>query len=225
VNKQRKILLVEDDILVQKNNKEILEMSGYAVILAMDLAEARKAVAEQIPDIIVLDIGLPDGDGIDYLKELRQNLNIPILMLTAAQASEKLLESYQAGGDDYLSKPYILNEFLVRIDALMRRASIVPEKKDFGSLRLDVFSHRAFINGEDLILTQKEFALLLVFAEYVNKTLSVEFVYEKIWKSTVGNDKRSTQKKISDLRTKLENGRCDYTINSVYGEGYCFEKI
>lgn len=216
------ILLVEDDVQVQINNREILERNGYTVIPAMDLAEARKAVKEKTPDAVVLDITLPDGDGVDFLKELREASQIPALMLTASQTAEKAAASFDAGGDDYLRKPYDLKEFRARIDALMRRAARVPETIAKGSLTLDPVAGQALLHGEDLMLTQKDFALLLLFTQNENNSVRAEYLYEKVWKMPMNGNTQAIKSAISRLRKKLVNS--DYIILSIRGEGYIFEK-
>lgn len=221
MSKHGKILLVEDDLRVQINNKEILERNGYAVLLAMNLTEARILVEEQNPAAVVLDITLPDGDGVDFLRELRQTLHIPVLMLTASQTPEKAAASFDAGGDDYLRKPYDLKEFRARIDALLRRAERLPNVLQKGSLKLDIIAGQAFLNGEDLLLTQKDFALLLLFTQNEDEVMSAEYLYEKVWKVRLNENVNALKNAISRLRTKLND--TGYTITAIRGEGYMFE--
>ena len=220
MNSRGTILLVEDDVRVQINNKEILELNGYAVMLAMDLKGARKAMAEGRPDAVVLDITLPDGDGVDFLKELRQSLKIPVLILTAAQTPEKAAASFDAGGDDYLRKPYILKEFRARVDALMRRAASMPEMIAAGPLKLDIVAMRAFLNDLDMRLTQKEFSLLSYFVQNEGRNISAELLFEKVWGQPMGDCKTAVKTAVSRLRKKLAGS--GYSIGSERGEGYCF---
>ena len=121
------LLLVEDEPHVQANNKDILERRGYALRQAYSLDEARKIIGEEMPRAVVLDLQLPDGSGLDFLAEIRQTSNVPVLMLTAMNTSEDVIRGLEAGGDDYLTKPYELNVFLARVTALIRRASLMPE--------------------------------------------------------------------------------------------------
>jgi DNA-binding response OmpR family regulator len=221
MNRQGTILLVEDNWRVQMNNKEILERHGYQVLLAMNLAEARAAIREQTPDAVVLDITLPDGNGLDFLEELRENSGLPVLVLTADQTPEKSSESLDVGSDDFLRKPYAVKELRARVDALMRRAARVPETVAKGLLKLDVVAGQAFCGGEDLLLTQKEFSLLLLLVQNESKTVSAEYLYEKIWKAPLGGDKNTVQVTVSKLRKKLEPHGYDIAI--VRGQGYVFE--
>jgi len=216
-----KILLVEDDMQVQINNLEILKLSGYSVVLAMNLAEARTEIRKQKPDAVVLDIALPDGDGVDFLKELRHTLNIPVLMLTASQAASRAAASFDAGGDDYLRKPYDLKEFRARVDALMRRAARVPEIISKNRLSLDVTAGLAMLDGVDLMLTQKEFALLLFFVQNEERFISMEYIYEKIWKAPM-IDSQAIRQTVSRLNKKIAGS--GYLIVWSRGEGYSFER-
>jgi len=130
-----KILLVEDNKDIQELNKEFLEETGgYNVRLAMNLAEARESIAESEPDIIVLDIMLPDGSGLDFLKELKQDRDVPVLLLTALSESSDEIKGLQAGGDDYIAKPYDNNVLLARIETSLFRALKVKARQEVCSV-------------------------------------------------------------------------------------------
>jgi DNA-binding response OmpR family regulator len=222
MGKNSLILLVEDNLRVQLNNKEILERHGYSVLLAMNLAEARAAVRDRSPDAVVLDIALPDGDGLGFLEELRKTSAVPVLVLTADRTSEKSSESLDLGSDDFLRKPYAVKELRARVDALIRRAARVPETVVKGQLKLDVVAGQAFCGGEDLLLTQKEFSLLLLLAQNEDKPVSAEYLYEKVWKAPMGGDKNTVQVTVSKLRKKL--APAGYDISAIRGRGYVFEE-
>ena len=218
MNRRGTILLVDDDARVQTNNREILERRGYTVLLAISLAEARKAIRERAPDAVVLDITLPDGDGVNFLKEIRQTSQIPVLMLTSSQAPEKAASSFDAGGDYYLRKPYDLKEFRACVDALMRRSSRLPEVITAGPLKLDVVSMQAFLNGADMLLTQKEFSLLSYFVQNEGRTMSAEHLYENIWGRPMGEDGSAVKNMVYKLRKKLSGS--GYEIKNERGDGY-----
>jgi len=222
MSNQGYLLLVEDEPAVQANNRKILERRGYVLRQADTLAEARAAIAEETPRAIILDIKLPDGSGLDYLRELRKTSNVPVLMLTAMGTPQDVILGLEAGGDDYLTKPYDLSVFLKRVEALLRRASIVPDTIMIGSLRLDPSSGKAFLNGEDMILSQKEYALLQLFAQYPDKTISADYLYEKVWGHGMVEDDSSLKNMTYRLRKKLEGS--GYTITAERGEGYIFER-
>ena len=123
------LLLVEDEPVVQANNRMVLERRGYTLRQAFTLSEARAIIAEEMPVAIILDIQLPDGSGLDLLKEVRCTSSVPVLVLTAMGTPKDIIRGLEAGGDDYLTKPHDLPTFLKRVEALLRRASIPTDKK------------------------------------------------------------------------------------------------
>lgn len=221
----RDILLVEDNKDIQLVNKKILEKQRiYNVRLAMDLAEARERIMENVPDIIVLDIMLPDGSGLDFLKEIRdgQAKNVPVLLLTALGTSEDVVAGLKSGGDDYLAKPYDYNVLLARIEALLSRAERVPETITKGAMIIKVPSNEVFINGEKLRLSQIEFCLLLKFVQNEELMMSSDYLYEQVWGQQMVGDNVALKNAVYKLRGKLVNS--GYTIVSERGGGYCFER-
>jgi DNA-binding response OmpR family regulator len=150
-----KILMVEDDPQIQAVNRNMLTRRGYDVLCAMNLAEARGLLENDPPDAVVLDIMLPDGSGLDFLRELRKNGDdTPVLLLTALSKDSDVVRGLESGGDDYLPKPYNYDVLAARVDALMRRRGMaVPVRSiEKGGLTLDLIAGRAFVNGEDLLL-------------------------------------------------------------------------
>ena len=216
------LLLVEDEPMVQMNNKKILQRRGYVIRQAYSLKEAREIIAGEAPRAIVLDIMLPDGDGLEFLQELRKTSNVPVLMLTAMGTSHDIIRGLEAGGDDYLTKPYDLAVFLMRVEALLRRSSLVPDTLETGSLKLDPASGNAYINGEDMVLPQKEYSLLQQFVQHPEKILSAEYLYEKVWGQEKLDEDKSLKVAISKLRAKLSGS--GYTITASRGEGYYIER-
>ena len=214
------ILLVEDNERIQANNKSMLERNGYTVRLAMSLSEARKELAGGYPDAIVLDITLPDGSGLDFLKELRTTSQIPVLLLTAMGTPEDTTAGLDAGSDDYLAKPYNNKVFRARVDALLRRSARVPEQIRKDRFSLDVTAGIAFLDGKDLCLTQKEFALLLIFVQNEERHIAGEALYEKVWKRPMAGNSQAIRKTVSNLRAKI--GGCGWNIEWSRGEGWCF---
>lgn len=217
------ILLVEDNEKIMSGNIRKFQREGYDTAAALTLHEARASILERKPDAIVLDIMLPDGSGLDFLRELREseNAGIPILLLTGLGTKEDILHGLKSGGDDYLTKPYDYNELLARVEALLRIAERVPEVITKGLLALDVTAGVASYDGKDLLLAQKEFALLLIFAQNEERFLSAEHLYEKAWKAPMENDSTALRNAIKRLRTKLKG--CGWTIGWSHGEGYIFE--
>lgn len=215
------ILLVEDNKQILYGNERMLKRRGYEVMTALTLEEARERMNEAEPAAIVLDIMLPDGSGLAFMRELRQKSNIPVLLLTGLTAPEDIIRGLTEGGDDYLTKPYDFDILLARIGALLRRAERLPEMITKGELSLDVVSGQAYCSGLNLRLTQKDFALLLLFIQNENKIMRVEHLYEKVWKSSLNGDTQAIKSAVSRLRKKIANS--GYTILAQRNEGYIFE--
>ena len=218
----KRILLVEDNEQIMQGNERMLKRRGYEVITALTLAQARIAICAQMPDLFVLDIMLPDGSGLDFMAELRKYSQTPILLLTGLTTPEDIVRGLTAGGDDYLAKPYDFGVLLARVEALLRRAQQVPEYIHKGRLRLDVTADVATLDGDDLLLSQKEFSLLLIFLQNEERFISAEYLYEKVWKQPMTVDSNALRSTLKRLRVKLEGS--GYRITLSRGEGYQFEK-
>ena len=214
------ILLVEDEVKLLNSNRLLLESENYRVLEAQLLADAWRHLRGASPDLIVLDIVLPDGSGLDFLAELRKTSRIPVLLLTSLGTPEDVVRGLRAGGDDYLPKPFDTSELVARIETMLRRATYVPDVIEKGSLRLDLASGQAFLFDTDMLLAQKEFALLLVFTQNEGRVMSAEYLYEKVWgRPMIGNDS-AVKNMIYRLRKKLLEGGMD--IKFQRNEGYVF---
>lgn len=216
------ILCVEDSIHVQAFNKPLLEAKGFTVRLAMSLHEAREEIIRETPSLIVLDIHLPDGNGLDFLRELRETSSVPVIALTNDNEEKDIVIGLESGCDDYVPKPYTFPVLYARIVALFRRIEQVPEKIVRGRLTLDVTANSAFLDGHDLLLAQKEFALLMVFVQNEERYVSAKYLYEKIWKVPMIENNQAVKSSIKRLRAKIEG--CGYMITCTRHEGYCFER-
>lgn len=218
----KQILLVEDNEQIMQGNERMLKRRGYEVACALTLADARKAVKARMPDLFVLDIMLPDGNGLDFMAELRKVSRTPVLLLTGLTTPEDIVRGLTAGGDDYLAKPYDFGVLLARVEALLRRAQQVPERIQKGRLILDVTADVATLDGTDLMLSQKEFSLLLIFVQNEERYISAEYLYEKVWKQAMTGNSNTLKTTINRLREKIKSS--DYRIAWSRGEGYCFER-
>lgn len=215
------ILLVEDNKKVQNFNRRMLERAGFAVEQAMTLADATAFLARQAPAAMILDIGMPDGSGLDFLRELRETSKIPVLLLTGYGEAKDIVKGFQEGCDDYLTKPYTFDVLRVRLERLLQNAEQVPEEISKGAFVLTLTSMIARLNGEDMLLTQKEFTMLLLFLQNEGKTMSAEYIYEKVWGQNMADDVRAVRYQVFNLRKKIEGS--GYAIPSVRGGGYRFE--
>ena len=216
------ILCVEDNMQVQIFNKPLLEAKGFTVKPAATLAEARDITARELPCLIILDIHLPDGNGLDFLRELRKTSNVPVLALTDDNEDKDIVAGFASGCDDYVPKPYTFEVLYARIEGLLRRASGVPDFIEKGSLKVDISSRRAFVRGRDILLKPKEFDVLLYLVRNYETHIGAELLYRKIWGQEMSGDDNAVKFQISSLRKKLESS--GYTITSKRGEGYCFEQ-
>jgi DNA-binding response OmpR family regulator len=217
------VLLVEDNIDILYANMQALVHDGYTVLTATTLAGAREILKTTAPDVVVLDIMLPDGDGLSFLPELRSVCNAPVLYLTAKDKPEERLAGLLAGGNDYITKPYDIAEFRVRVKnfiSLLRDAHSATTNLTLGSVTLDMVARQAFINDENMGLAPKEFALLHIFVTNIDKVLSTEYLYEKAWGQAMFGDDYPVKKTVSRLRTKLDES--EFIISTHRGVGYCF---
>jgi len=222
---RKAILLVEDDVSLNKINRVALEAEGYAVFAALNLTQAREHLETITPDLIVLDVKLPDGTGFDLCKELREQSRydgVPILFLTSVTDQTGEMEGLHSGGNDYLRKPYGIELLRTRVNNLFKLRESQPLRDiTLGPLTLKVKTMMAYLHGKDMGLKPKEFALLLAFMENEGQVMSAERLYETVWETTMNDDNRTLKKHVSDLRKKLEDS--GYAIKASYSEGYRFE--
>ena len=217
------VLIVEDNIKLSEANSRALELRGYGVYTAFTLEKARTFLMQIEPDVILLDVMLPDGSGFDFCKEVRDRTTAHILFLTAKTSHEDMVQGMSIGGDAYIIKPYHPEELLVKVDAAMRRRG--TEKVQIikkGSLTLDIMAIQAFDDGKSLMLTPIEFSLLLLLVKNEGHSISSDFIYETVWKAPIIKNTNALQTAISKLRRKLE--ATGYSIVSQRGHGYSFQK-
>jgi len=233
------ILLVEDNPKVMRNNKTMLKSRGATVLAAGSLAQAREYLNYSI-DAAVIDLMLPDGSGLDLLKEIRSApqdaafdvSTMPVLLLTAMGEPSDIVNGLSCGADDYLPKPYDLNVLAERINALLRRTRTVADSVSFGSLNLDIITGKAFYSGKDLSVTQKEFALLFLLVQNKGRQLSSKYLYEKVWGPLPLEEETDSKQNaplqlrvhISNLKKKLSDINNELIIEFSWGEGYSLKK-
>ena len=216
-----KILIVEDERRLGQFLKQGLSEQTYTVALARSCQEANNAIVETKYDAVVLDLSLPDGDGLDLIREWRASgLNEPVLILSARDTLEDRIKGLDVGSDDYLPKPFSLEELLARLRALLRRQSVSKQAiLERNGVRFDVISHTVHLDGEPVDLTNREYALLDVFMQNAGRVLTRTFISEKIWASHYDVDTNLLDVYMSRLRAKLEaSGRPIF--KTVRGIGY-----
>lgn len=218
-----KLLLVEDDNNIAKLLKKSFKMDGYFLEVARNGREGLDMALQNNYHAIVLDQMLPYMDGISILKELRRQQHYqPILMLTARGEVDDKVEGLNAGADDYLAKPFEYAELLARVNALIRRSNIENGSHlSFENLILDTVSHQAQLNGQDIVLTQKEYSLLELLIRNLGKPINREEITKYVWKQNHISDSNVIDVYIKRLRQKIGKRRNgDSFIKSIRGLGY-----
>jgi len=224
-----RVLVVDDDRAVRDSLRRSLEFNGYEVVLAADGAEGLVAVGAQHPDVVVVDVMMPRLDGIETTRALRAAGNdVPILVLTARDAVGDRVEGLDAGADDYLTKPFALEELLARLRALLRR--VVPdgdgenEVLTFSDLTMDVGSRDVSRGGRPIELTRTEFTLLEMFLRRPRRVLDRSFILEEVWGYDFPTSANSLEVYVGYLRRKTEAEGEPRLIQTVRGVGYVLKE-
>lgn len=219
-----KILIVEDQRRLGQFLKKSLTERAYTVTLVPTCKEARDALCETSYDVIVLDLSLPDGDGLELLREWRKGgFNEPVLILSARDAVQDRIKGLDHGADDYLSKPFSLEELQARIRSLLRRQVSVKETVlEHRGIRMDLLGRMVTQGGQPVELTSREFALLEIFMHNPGRILTRTLICEKIWESHYDVDTNLLDVYMSKLRAKLEPTPDKPLFKTVRGVGYHF---
>ena len=216
-----KILLVEDDKDLNQKVCTFLNKNGYEAIGCLSANEAYDEMYENVFDLIISDIMMPGVDGYEFAKSVREtNEDIPMLFMTARDDFESKRKGFGAGVDDYLVKPVDLEELLLRIEALLRRAKIATSKKiEIGSLMLDAEEHTAYVDGDEVNLTVREFNIIYKLLSYPKKTFTRTQLMDEFWDAESGSSTRVVDVYMTKLRDKFSH--CDsFEIVTVHGLGY-----
>ena len=226
-----KILVVDDEALLVKGIRFNLQNEGYEVITGSNGLEAVKLVKEQHPDLVVLDVMMPEMDGLTACGKIREFSNIPIIMLTAKTDDMDKLIGFDHGVDDYLTKPFNILELKARIRALLRRSrAVAPQEQPsntltIGSITLDLDARNAYRAGVLADLTAKEFDVIEFLMRNPNRVYSREALLDTIWAFEYRSDIRTVDVHIRRLREKLEENSAEpQYIMTKWGVGYYFKK-
>lgn len=225
------VLLVEDDPNILRTNRRILEREGFTVLCAETLEKARAQLSEHTPDALVLDIRLPDGSGLAFCEEIRSSTTAPVLFLTALDEKSEIIEGLVAGGNDYITKPYDVNEFLARVKAHLRLVKMNRQEAtqvktmSRGPLTLDIVALRALLNGEDMLLSAREFSVLLYLLKNEGKTLSAAEIYKGAWDQPMAGNPSALWKCMSRLKNKLSASDGEIALINFRNKGYVLEII
>jgi two-component system response regulator MprA len=219
------ILIVEDEERILQFLERGLTFEGYRVETATNGTEGLALAEKHDPDLVILDWMLPEVepglDGLEVCRRLRANSEVPILMLTAKDAVADRVRGLDAGADDYLVKPFALNELLARVRALIRRAKTeTPDVLEFNDLRLDTGTHQAFRGEHAIDLTAKEYELLELFLRNPRQVLTRDLIYDRVWGYDFGGESNIIEVYVRYLRQKTEEFGESRLIHTVRGVGY-----
>ena len=219
-----RLLVVDDDRALRDVLRRALTLAGYEVLLTDSGAGALSEVSSGIPDAVVLDVGLPDIDGLEVCRLLRREGNrVPVLMLTARDAVSDRIDGLDAGADDYLVKPFDIDELKARLRALLRRAGAeadVDGGLKFGELRLDSARHGVVVGETFVELTRTEYLLLELLMLNPRRVLPHSLIYDRVWGYDFGPTSNALRVYIGYLRRKLEDAGATSEIHTVRGVGY-----
>ncbi len=217
-----KILIIEDDPSIGKLLRRALLLEGYEARLVTDGLQGIDAFREENPDLIILDLMLPGIDGIEVCKRIREESDIPILMLTARDTVEDRVLGLDSGADDYVVKPFDIDELLARVRAQLRRAEHHQPKHilEFADLVMDTAARTVHRGNREIELTAREFDLLELFMRHPNQVISRSQIYDEIWDYDFGGESNIIEVYIRYLRTKLEAEGEPRLIHTKRGAGY-----
>jgi two-component system response regulator MprA len=221
-------VVVDDDRALREVLRRTLTLAGYEIRLAESGASALSEIGSAVPDAVVLDIGLPDIDGLEVCRMLRREGNrVPVLMLTARDAVSDRIDGLDAGADDYLVKPFDVDELKARLRALLRRAGAEGSSDGglvFGELTLDPARHGVNVDGTFVELTRTEYQLLELLMFNPRRVLPHSLIYDRVWGYDFGPSSNALRVYIGYLRRKLEDAGARSVIHTVRGVGYALRE-
>ncbi|MEE1315303.1 MAG: response regulator transcription factor [Faecalimonas sp.] len=224
------ILVVEDDAPIRNLISITLKSNDYKFVIAANGESAIMQASSHSPDIVLLDLGLPDMDGVEVIKRIRTWSHMPIIVISARSEDNDKIEALDAGADDYLTKPFSVEELLARLRVVGRRLSVMQlgtQSSVFtnGNLVVDYAAGCAYLNGEELHLTPIEYRLLCLLSQNVGKVLTHTFITSKVWGSSMENDVASLRVFMATLRKKIESNLDVQYIQTHIGIGYRMVKV
>lgn len=224
-----RVLVVEDDKRINSFYKTVLEANNYDVLLAQTGTEAYSMITSQCPDVVILDLGLPDMDGMKILKSVREWSSMPVIVVSARTHEKDKVAALDLGADDYITKPFGTSELLARIRTAIRhtRSSLVTQNGApagtfvSGGLTIDYNKHRVFVNGVDAGLTQNEYKIVSLLGKYAGKVMTYDHIIKEIWGPNMKNDNRILRVNMANIRRKIEKNPAEpeYIFTEV-GVGY-----
>ena len=225
-----KILVIEDEPDIRRNLEYNISREGYNVLTAGSLSEAEEIVNSNSLSLILLDLMLPDGSGLDFCKKFKSNSkteSIPIIILTAKDDEVDKVVGFELGADDYVTKPFSVRELILRIKAILKRGQtkkeVVEVERQFGDLKIDIESHEVFVDSCQIDLTALEFKLLNQLVETRGRVQSRDQLLQDVWGYSAEVTTRTVDTHIKRLRNKL--GSMGKYVQTIRGVGYKFARI
>lgn len=224
---QESILVVDDELEIVDIISDIFEDRGYRVLKAYNGEQALDQLKAKV-DLIILDVMMPQMDGFDLCKVIREQIHCPILFLSAKHSEMDKVKGLTLGGDDYITKPFRVKELIARVEAHLRREQrdrvSTQNQRLLGNLTINYSQHDVLLDGKKIDLTSKEFKILELLTVNLGQIFSKEQIYEKIWGIDAMGDLNTIIVHINNLRAKLTSGMSTYHIKTVWGVGYKLEK-
>ncbi|KJY95186.1 response regulator [Pseudoalteromonas piscicida] len=219
------ILLIDDEEEIRRFIRLALKAEGLNYVEASTGKEAMSVLKGELPDLVILDLGLPDFDGYSILKKIRETSKLPVLILTARDQEAEKIKLLEGGANDYLTKPFSIKELVVRVKVLLR--DLVPNKRllaiDYGKLMIDLQKHQVIMDNAPLALSKKEFALLSMLAQRAQELVSQQTLLKQIWGESHVEDSHYLRIVVSQLRKKLsDDAATPKIIGTEPGVGYRF---
>lgn len=219
----KKIFLVEDNEAILKGLKYSLEQEKFEVEIAKDLKTSKENLSSNEYDLIILDVTLPDGNGFELCKYIKQNTEIPVIFLTAKDEEKDVVKGFDLGADDYVIKPFRTRELISRINNILRRYEKEDENKlQVGNITIDLDSSRVYINGEEVVFTALEYKILVLLFSNEGRTLTRDKILDKIW-DFAGNFVNDNTLTVYVKRIRAKLGEND-VIKTIKGIGYRVDK-
>lgn len=224
-----RVLVVEDDKRINSFYKTVLEANNYDVLMAQTGTEAYSMITSQCPDVVILDLGLPDMDGMKILKSVREWSSMPVIVVSARSHEKDKVAALDMGADDYITKPFGTSELLARIRTAIRHTRntlVSPTGAPVGvfvsgSLMIDYDKHRVYMDGKDVGLTQNEYKIVSLLGKFAGKVMTYDYIIKEIWGPNMKNDNRILRVNMANIRRKIEKNPAEpeYIFTEV-GVGY-----
>ncbi|MEA4942025.1 KDP operon transcriptional regulatory protein KdpE [bioreactor metagenome] len=229
MNIREKILVVEDEKSISRFISAILDNNGYEAVQARTGTEALSMISSHCPDLVILDLGLPDMDGLEILRSLRSWSSIPVVVVSARDHEQDKVAALDLGADDYLTKPFGTRELLARVRAAIRHTRTTSPNDEIarkgiytvGDLAIDYNKHQVLVNGENAKLTLSEFRIVALLGKYAGKVLTYDFIIRELWGPRAGDDNQILRVNMANIRRKVEKNPAEpeYLFTEV-GVGY-----